>query len=99
VGTNNDAFADSVVSITDGEYLVDMTAHKGVFWALNPTIKNLSDFYLSVEVERKSGPASSDQGLSFRMASGNKYYFTIAAEDRVYSFQVLNNDSWTTLIH
>ncbi len=98
-GQHSDDYLNANVSITDGQYLVDITANKGVFWALNPIVRNLSDFYLTVDVEVKTGPASSDQGLSFRIASDNKYYFAIAAEDQTYSFQVLKNGSWSTLIN
>ena len=97
-GPSNDEFANSVVSITDGQYLMDITALKGVFWALTPTMKNLNNFYAAVEVENKTGPASSDYGLAFRVGSGNKYYFAIAAESQVFSFMVLNNSQWTTII-
>jgi len=98
VGPSNDTFANSSVSITDGQYLVDITALQGVFWALTPTVKNLNNFYVTVEVENKTGPASSDYGLACRISSGNKYYFAIAAEDQVYSFMVLNNSQWTTIV-
>ncbi len=97
-GTDTDEYVKSVVVISDGQYLFDVTAFKPFFWSLPPTIKNLSDFYLTVDMENKTGPASADYGLAFRMNSGNKYYFAIAAEDQMYSFQVMNNNEWTTLI-
>jgi hypothetical protein len=98
VGKENDDYLKGTVSITDGQYLVDITAVKGVFWSLPPTVRNLSNFYLTVEVEMKTGPASSDHGLAFRINSNNKYYFSISPDNQDYSFQVLNNGSWTTLI-
>jgi hypothetical protein len=98
VGPSNDEFANSVFSITDGQYLVDMTALKGFFWWLTPSVKNLNNFYVTVEVENKTGPVSSDYGLVCRLSSRNKYYFAIAAEYQEYSFMVLNNNQWTTII-
>jgi hypothetical protein len=98
VGKENDDYLKGTVSITDGQYLVDITAVKGVFWSLPPTVRNLSNFYLTVEVENKTGPANANYGLAFRINSSDKYYFAIAAETQSYSFTVFSNGEWTTLV-
>jgi hypothetical protein len=98
VGKSNDKYVNSIVAITDGQYLVDVTALQGVFWWLSPTMKNLTDFYATVEVNNLTGPATADYGLAFRISSGNKYSFGIAAADQVYGFAMSNNGEWTTII-
>jgi hypothetical protein len=97
-GSDNDEFLKGTVKISDGRYLVDITAVQPVFWALTPTIRNFSDFYLTVDVEKITGPSSSDYGLVFRINSDNKYYFAVAAESQEYHLAVLNNNEWTTII-
>jgi hypothetical protein len=98
-GTSEDEYLKGVVSITEGQYLVDVTAAKGFFWWLHPGVRNLSDFYLTVDVEKKTGSATSNYGLVFRIGSGNKYYFYISAESQDYSFFVLANDEWSMIIN
>jgi len=98
VGPTSDSYLTGEVSIADGRYAVDITALKAVFWALPATIKNLSDFYLSAEAEEVTGPTSADYGLSFRTNSANKYYFAINPTNQDFSFYVLNNGQWTTIL-
>jgi hypothetical protein len=97
-GTDTDEYVKNNVSITGGQYLFDVTAVKSFFWGLSPNLRNLTDFYLTADVENKTGPASADYGLVFRMISSNKYFFAIAAQSQLYSFQVLNNNQWTTIV-
>ncbi len=97
-GSSTDDYTKSVVSITDGQYLIDVTAIKPFFWALYPNVRNLSNFYLTADVQNITGPASADYGVAFRFASNNKYYFAIAAQDQMYGFMVLNNGNWSTII-
>ncbi len=98
VGPSNSDLVNGVVSITDGQYLVDITALKGLFWALTPTVRNLSDFYLTTKAELKDVYQSFNLGLAFRIASDNEYYFGIIAEGQMYSVLMLKDGSWTKLI-
>jgi hypothetical protein len=99
VGTTNNEYTKATLSITDGRYLINVTAVKGFFWGLYPSVRNLTDFYLMVEVE-KTGTTNSSFGLSFRgeISSGNKYYFGISSDDGSYFFSVLNENDWTSII-
>jgi hypothetical protein len=97
VGSHDDEFLQGVISITGGRYLVDVTAVKGFFWPLIPAVKNLTDFYLTVEVE-KTGSANPGYGLVFRDGSGHYYYFAISSDEQSYFFTVFNIDSWNAII-
>lgn len=65
---------------------------------LTPSVRNLANFYLTVDVENKNGLATTAYGLIFRISSGNLYFFAFSAESQVYNFTVLNNAKWRTII-
>ena len=92
-------YITGTVAVTGGQYLVDITAKKGVFWYLNPNVRNLDDFYLTIDVEKKTGQETADYGPVFQItASNNKYFFAIDANYQEYFFTLSNNGEWTTII-
>jgi hypothetical protein len=96
-GPEDDDYLQGTISITDGRYLADVTAKKGVFYWLNASTKNLTDFYLVVDAE-KTGSTSADFGLVFRDSSDSQYYFAISSDSQSYIFLVYDASEWSTII-
>jgi hypothetical protein len=48
-GPQNNEYVSGDIAIADGKYLFQLTAKKPFFWRLSPQIKQLKNFYLSVE--------------------------------------------------
>lgn len=86
-------------SIAGGVYLWDVNSKSGVH--LRGDVEKtgpVGDFYISVEARLADGPSDADYGLVLRRVDSSFYYFSVAASGDYYSFSVLQNGTWTTLI-
>jgi hypothetical protein len=85
-------------SIAGGKFhLTLITMFPGV-WAFYPALGTLIDFYLSVEIQKRSGPQGSDYGLVFRQTGGSYFYFRINAESQTYNVCIFHDNEWTDII-
>jgi hypothetical protein len=58
----------------------------------------LKDFFLSAEIQKKSGPKGSDYGLVFRATDSSYFFFRINAESRTYNVCILDDNGWTDIV-
>jgi hypothetical protein len=98
IGDYEDEYEKGILSITDGKYLIDITAKKPFFWWLPPDMENMKDFYLSVEGNKLEGPADMNYGLVFRDFEGLHYYFQIRPDTQHYKVSRFDGQEWLTLI-
>jgi len=86
-------------SITGGVYLWDVNSKSGVHLRGDvEKIGAVTDFYTSVDARLTGGPSDADYGLVLRRTTDSFYYFSVTASGGYYSFSVLENGTWTTLI-
>jgi len=85
VGPYETATLNGRIAIEDGVHRWEATFFKDVTWWLRPTIEPVADFDLSVNMQRREGPAQSSYGVVFRLQEdeGFRYYrFRITDEQR-----------------
>ncbi len=83
--------------ITDGLYMWDITAVRSVGRWCTPEVAPLSDFYLTVDAQRVSGPPDASYGVVFRHNAGNYYLFSIR-DDGFFNFNLWYNFAWQAVI-
>jgi hypothetical protein len=81
----------------DGKYRFQVAATDGFVWRLSPDLGSVTDFHLTVEAQRVSGPIESPYGLAFRDDGDNYYYFKIS-DDGYYRVALYFNGEWQTVI-
>jgi len=81
----------------DGKYRFQVSALDGFVWRLDPDMTSLSDFHLSAEARRVSGPIDAPYGVSFRDDDSNYYYFKIS-DDGNFRVALYYNGKWETVI-
>lgn len=83
--------------ITDGVYTWDVVAFQSVGrWCL-PEIAPASDFYLSVDAQRVSGPLDASYGMVFRHSEGSYYLFSVR-DDGFFSFNLWHSFEWSAVV-
>lgn len=97
VGNYNAADVTANHSIVGGKYRWTLKPTKSVSWRAGPNAAALTDFRLSVEGKRISGPAVSTYGLYFRRDGDDMYVFQVN-DQREYSAAVYTKGAWVTLI-
>jgi hypothetical protein len=98
MGDWNTGEVRAITSIGGGKLHLTITSESDSFWWFPTNLGVLKDFYLSVEMQKMSGPAESNYGIIFRNGSEGTYYFSINADHRMYRVALFNNDEWTDLI-
>jgi len=98
VGDYGDQFVTGNRSITDGKYRWEVQARQPSRFSAVPKVDPISDFYLMVDAKRVSGTKSSVYGLLFRRLDRNNFYLFQINDDQYFTFELLNQDEWTTLI-
>ena len=95
-GTEIDESANREATIKDGVYQHTVTAKKRFFSWLTPDIQPVSDFYLSVEVDKKTGPDTGTYGIVFREMESNFFYFKLN-ELGIFLIQIKYAGEWEIL--
>jgi hypothetical protein len=98
VGEYDDEYVHGTRSISDGKYLIEITAKEPLFWWFPPDAESLQDFYLSAEGNKLEGPADSNYGLVFRDSEKMEYYFQILPDTQKYGVFMFDGQMWSTLI-
>ena len=98
-GKYSDEYIMEDSSITGGKYLLKITSLKSVFHWTNPNIGNLTDFYLTTDVEQITSPNKCDYGLIFRNSGDNLYYFYINAPAKQYAVSMLSDGVGNSIIY
>jgi tRNA A-37 threonylcarbamoyl transferase component Bud32 len=97
-GDYSDEWATGNRNITNGKYRWEANAHNGFLSRRRPDIASVSDFYLTVEAKRVSGPEDGQYGLNFRRVdSDNSYVFRII-DDQYFRLDLRYEGEWITLI-
>ncbi|MGC9397104.1 MAG: serine/threonine-protein kinase [Anaerolineae bacterium] len=97
VGSHEDDWGTVARDITDGLYTWDITAAYSVGRWCMPTITPTSDFYLTVEARRVSGPLDASYGVVFRHDGGSYYLFSIR-DDGFFNLNLWHNFTWNAVI-
>ncbi|HOU13267.1 MAG TPA: protein kinase [Anaerolineae bacterium] len=97
VGSYADAWGTMSRVITDGLYTWEMTAVQSVGRWCMPEITPTTDFYLTVDARRVSGPLDASYGLVFRHSDGNYYLFSIR-DDGFFHFNLWYDFTWRAVI-
>ena len=86
-------------SLTNDKYRWSATTVDGVFWHSSPSGAPVYDFYVTVEVKRASGVASSHYGLAFHIDEGGDNLGTFLVSDAGSFFvSAMHVDGWKTQI-
>jgi hypothetical protein len=93
-----DPFIAGSRSITNGKYRWEVQAYQPSRFSAVPQVDPVSDFYLIVDAKRVSGTKSSVYGLLFRRLDRNNFYLFQINDDQYFTFELLDQDEWTTLI-
>ncbi len=100
IGNTSGDLLTGVKSIVNGKLVWEITKSEGVVswdWP-SKTGFNITDFFVSVDVRRVSGPKSSAcYGLWFRGSGSNFYIFKIC-DDQTYRVLLSEGEDWKTLI-
>jgi hypothetical protein len=96
-GEIDDDYATILVTI-DGTYIWDVTTSKqGFTWRVWPTIDELSDFYLAVDVQNRSDNADAQYGLIFRNQHDDYYYLEVR-DGQYFRFFLYESYQWKELL-
>jgi len=99
IGNIDSTYQTTTKTITGGKYVWDMTAKQSVNAFSDLPVTPTTDFSVSADVQRISGPATSDMGLVFNEADdGNFYNFVIADIDQSFAVYIKYQGDWTKLI-
>ena len=98
VGHHSNERLEGLRTIGNGKYRWEVAAREDFIWSSTVKIKNLSDFYLAVDIQHISGPmTSASYGVVFRVDDDDYYLFEIAGGNFcTASLQI--GDEWITLI-
>ncbi len=97
VGSYEDAWGTMKRVITDSLYTWEMTAVQSVGRWCMPEITPTTDFYLTVDARRVSGPLDASYGLVFRHRDGNYYLFSIR-DDGFFNFNLWYGFTWSAIV-
>ena len=97
-GSRSDDYATNKWSLINGKYRWDAWAHKPFNWYVQPAIKTLSDFHLTVEVQQISGPENAAYGVVVRLVDAENFYHFAISNTQRYVFSLQYKDEWIQLI-
>ena len=98
-GKNETDYVTYDYSITDGKYLMKMTAKQPVFWGFIIDVDLHADFYFSIEVKKDKASDKSNYGLIFRFDQYDKYFFNINAAGKQYAVDVNSDNAWKKILY
>jgi hypothetical protein len=99
-GSSNGDIANILVSFSDGKYRSDVTTTTDsgyIFWVKAPS-DPLDDCYVSVEAKKNSETTNVKYGLTLRISDSGFYAFLIDPDAKKYTFFLVNNGVWDTLV-
>ncbi|MGD8456417.1 MAG: hypothetical protein PVF83_08540 [Anaerolineales bacterium] len=97
VGTDSSKYGIFEQTIEDGAYRIDATAKQGFYRRETFDIRPISDFYLSVEVDKTSGSYNGEYGVVFRKKAPNFYNFTIN-DSGTFVVRIMYKGEWDQLM-
>ena len=97
VGSYADDWGTVARDITDSLYTWNITAARSVMRWCKPEIAPMTDFYLTVDARRVSGPRDASYGVVFRHTAGSYYLFSIR-DDGFFNFNLWYNFAWRAVI-
>ncbi len=94
----NSEFLSGKRSISNGRYVWQLTAKQGVVSRIWPRGTNASDFFVTVQAQKREGDRNAGYGFVFRNQGENYYTFTLWDDGR---FQVRKHSegAWSTLMN
>jgi len=97
VEPSDDEYASTTYQVADGKYTWDTTAHQSFINWVRTGKKQLTDFYISVEIQQTDGPDTGDYGIIFREDDNSNFYYFGINEQGQYVLYLYNKE-WSTLI-
>jgi len=98
VGDYHDQFVVGNRAIVGGKYRWAVQAYRPSRFSAIPQVDPVSDFYLIVDAKRVRGDLSCLYGLLFRRLDRNNFYLFQISDEQYFTFELLSQDEWTTLI-
>ena len=98
MGTETNEYVENHWSFAGGKYRWEVNAIQDVHWYVTPNIKSVSDFYLSADLQRISGPEDCSYGLVFRVQDDQNFYLFLISDTQYYSIYRIYNGVWDTLV-
>ncbi len=98
VGDYRDQFVVGNRAIVGGKYRWAVQAYQPSRFSAVPQVDPVSDFYLIVDAKRVRGDLSCLYGLLFRRLDRNNFYLFQISDEQYFTFELLSQDEWTTLI-
>jgi hypothetical protein len=97
VGTDKYTFGTYIRTIEEGVYRIDATAKEAFYHRETLDNRPVSDFYLSVEVDKTSGSYNGEYGVVFRKKAPNFYNFTIN-DSGTFVVRIMYKGEWDQLM-
>ncbi len=98
ISDSQDEWGSIIREITGGRYVWQVGAEKDVGrWCLPDSDSFATDFRLSVDIKRLSGPLNIAYGLIIRHNEGRYYVFN-ARDDGYFRFSLWQGSEWITII-
>jgi len=91
-------FATISWAIKDGKYEWKADAKDGFVWWVLPESEDVTDFYISADVQFIDGPPDAEAGLVFRHDGDENYYDFSISNDGKYSLYLHNSDGWEPIL-
>ncbi|MBI3243114.1 MAG: PD40 domain-containing protein [Chloroflexi bacterium] len=86
--------------ITNGKYRWEVEIQQASTWRGVPSdVSEVSDFYVTAEMQQFSGPENINYGIIFRRTDGNNFYYFGINNAGVSTFALLYKNEWTSIIN
>jgi len=93
-----DDYIETDWTLMNGKYQWEALAVKDVHYYVLPNMKSVSDFYLSTELQRISGPVDCTFGVVFRARDDDNFYMFGISETQNFSIYRKYKGDWETLV-
>lgn len=97
IGTDRGSYATSLQRFIHGTYQWNVQAHQSVHWYACPSMRNVSDFVVTVNAQQLDGSEEAHYGVVFRR-NDDGYYSFLVNQTGHYRLARWDHDEWTTLI-
>ncbi|HTX91409.1 MAG TPA: family 16 glycoside hydrolase [Anaerolineales bacterium] len=100
IGSDNGQYGSSYLSIMNGKLMWEVDSIKDCWYWWYPDLPNVSDFDISVDVQRTGGSTTGDYGIIFRSNSDNDAFYYVALNDTNQRFGMFlyQYDTWNTIV-
>jgi len=99
VGFDKGQYGSSNLAIQNGKLVWEVTSVNDSWYWWYPDLPILSDFDVSMDIQRTEGSTTGDYGMVVRLDGDQNsfYYFAINDANQEYAFLFYQNDNWRTI--